>query len=157
MKKTEVEKFLVSGEEVAVVRSESWGASYGFVSAMHAPRRVYHGSRDFRGSVVNDGVEVTFPNGRKETFPLNQIKDAKETRAMEQARFDRRQSQDQMIEGQKSAATYAVQQINAKLEAEGVVGRASVAATHAYGDFRITGWHVDLPASVAVTLASVLS
>lgn len=163
MKRTEIQRKMELAEPVAVVRSDNYPVEYGVVESVTAERRVYHGSRDFTGSVVRDGIAVRLqtrdgrPGERVVVVPANQVKDYDETRTLRDAVRRREQEKAEYLERSKATCEAAMQTINAALEANGVQGRAKVSATHAYGDYRITGWEVSLPPSVAEAIATVLS
>jgi hypothetical protein len=164
MKKSEVEKHLIAGTEVAIVQSENFSPYFGVVTAMHAPRRVHHGSRDFRGSMVNDGVEVTFENGNKQVYPLNQIKDAQETREAQQNKHDRRKSLESSAQQSLERCNAAAASLKATIE-ENTGETLSPYAIEVKGNGfsngsyyqPTTAYNVVLSAGVAETLASVLA
>lgn len=157
MKRSVIEKCMADGTEVAWVRSENWGAYFGVIESTTAERRVYHGSRDFRGSIVKDGIQIKLSTGRVGIVPANQVKDAAEVRAMEQAKVDRRAKQEESSATSKATCEHAVATINAVLEENGVKGKCYVRAV--YKDFFAYGmtYSVEMSGHVAATLASVLA
>lgn len=164
MKKSEVEKRLIDGTEIAIVSSENYAPYFGVVTAMNVARRVHSGSRDFRGHMVNDGVEVTFDNGKKQVVPVNQIKDAQETRDAIANKQDRRQSIENSAQRSLDRCNAAAASLKATIE-ENTGETLSPYAIEVKGNGfsngsyyqPTTAYNVVLSADVAETLASVLA
>lgn len=135
----------------------------GTIVELGAPRKVYSGSRDFRGHTAHDGVVVertetraTFDEKtgertgeetytRRDVFaPAQIVGTVAEMAAARERVLQMRQTEQQRLATQKLRAEEAVANL----------GMGTVKANHAWGDHRITGYNVSLTPAEAEQLAS---
>lgn len=146
------------GMEVAVVRGESWSPSFGIVESTEAERRVYHGSRDFRGSIVKDGIAVRVhrdgrPSEQVLVVPCNQVKDVDEVMERERAKAARVAAARDLRNSSHDRAHAAV----AALAERGIT--AEVKAEYKHGDMKygISHYRVVMSPSTAEEILNRLA